>query len=92
MVNQAFAGRYFKNRNPIGGRFGKDGPEHSTDYEIVGVVEDAKYQSGYKPAAADVLPTARAVRKDAERDDGSLERHWQYRACALARIPKIWNR
>jgi macrolide transport system ATP-binding/permease protein len=51
VVNQTFAGRYFKNRNPIGGRFGKDGPEHSTDYEIVGVVEDAKYQSGYQPAA-----------------------------------------
>jgi macrolide transport system ATP-binding/permease protein len=50
VVNQTFAARYFKGRNPIGGHFGKDGPEHSADYEIVGIVEDAKYQSGYTPA------------------------------------------
>jgi predicted permease len=50
VVNQTFAARYFNGRSPIGGHFGKDGPEHSADYEIVGIVEDAKYQSGYTPA------------------------------------------
>jgi predicted permease len=50
VVNQTLAGRYFKNRNPIGRHFGTGGPEHAADYEIVGVVEDAKYQSTYKPA------------------------------------------
>ena len=49
VVNQAFAGRYFKNRNPIGRHFGTDGPEHAPDYEIVGVVEDAKNRSTYQP-------------------------------------------
>lgn len=50
VVNQTFVDLYFKNRNPIGKRFGLEGPEHAADYEIVGVVEDAKYNSTYQPA------------------------------------------
>ena len=52
MVNQTFAGRYCRDRNPIGMRFGTRGPEHAADYEIVGVVEDAKYSNTYLPAYA----------------------------------------
>ena len=52
VVNHTFAGRYCKGRNPIGMRFGTRGPEHAADYEIVGVVEDAKYSSTYLPAYA----------------------------------------
>jgi predicted permease len=38
IVNEAMARRYFKDRNPIGERFGHDAP----DIEIVGVVRDAR--------------------------------------------------
>ncbi len=54
VVNQTFVAWYCKGRIPIGMRFGTDGPEHATDYEIVGIVEDAKYNSTYRPA----YPTA----------------------------------
>ncbi len=50
VVNRTLADRYFKHRNPIGRRFGIGGPEHAADYEIVGIVEDAKYFSTYEPA------------------------------------------
>jgi ABC-type antimicrobial peptide transport system permease subunit len=49
-VNQTFVELYFKNQNPIGRRFGMGGPEHAADYEIAGVVEDAKYVSTHEPA------------------------------------------
>jgi predicted permease len=46
LVNEAFAGRYFGARSPLGGRFGfgKD-PGTKTFIEIVGVIKDAKYSS-----------------------------------------------
>jgi predicted permease len=50
VVRQAFAALYFKNQNPIGKHFGVGGPDHASDYEIVGMVEDAKYNSTYRPA------------------------------------------
>jgi macrolide transport system ATP-binding/permease protein len=40
VVNQAFAKKFFPNEDPIGKRFGMNNP---SDYEIVGIVEDAKY-------------------------------------------------
>jgi predicted permease len=52
VVNQTFVARYCKARDPIGMRFGMNGPEHAADYEIVGVVEDAKYQNTYQPPYA----------------------------------------
>ena len=44
VVNDAFAHRYFPNENAIGHSFGMSDIGHSGDYEIVGIVEDAKYQ------------------------------------------------
>lgn len=41
VVNEAMVRRYFKDRNPIGERFGEDQP----DIEIVGVVRDARVNS-----------------------------------------------
>lgn len=43
VVNQAFARRLFPGVNPIGKRFGMPGDQ--TDYEVVGVVSDAKFRS-----------------------------------------------
>ena len=51
IVNQIFAGRYFPNRNPIGGHFGFAGPGGvaTAGNEIVGIVSDAKYRSLREP-------------------------------------------
>jgi predicted permease len=45
VVNEAFAQRYFRAGDPIGGRYGIDSDDNSTplDIEIVGVVENTKY-------------------------------------------------
>jgi predicted permease len=52
VVNQTFAGRFFPNQDPIGQHFGMGDRSHSGDYEIVGMVEDAKYQDTRGPAYA----------------------------------------
>jgi len=43
VVNETFAARFFPNADPIGRHFGKYDVSHALDYEVVGVVEDAKY-------------------------------------------------
>jgi len=50
LVSQTFVRTFLKDRDPIGARFGADGPDHAAAWEIVGVVEDAKYDSTYRPA------------------------------------------
>jgi predicted permease len=52
VINEAFARRFFANENPIGQHFGMGDASHSGNYEIVGVVEDAKYQDTRGPAYA----------------------------------------
>ena len=54
VINRTFARKFFRNEDPIGQHFGLGGPSHSGDYEIVGIVEDAKYQNAREPA----YPTA----------------------------------
>jgi len=49
VVDQSFARKFFDGANPIGQHFGLSLPGHASDYEIVGVVKDAKYRS---PSAA----------------------------------------
>jgi len=44
VVDELFAQRFFPGADPIGRHFGKYGLEHARDYEIVGVVKDAKYR------------------------------------------------
>ena len=50
VVNQAFAHKAFPNEEPIGKHFSLERGLHSGDFEIVGVVEDAKYQNARRPA------------------------------------------
>jgi predicted permease len=50
VVNQAFARKFFPNLDPIGKHFGMGDPSHSGDFEIVGMVEDTKYQDARRPA------------------------------------------
>ncbi len=52
VVNERFAKKFFKDQDPIGKHFGSDGHGHESDFEIVGVVEDTKYQDTHGPAYA----------------------------------------
>jgi len=52
VINETFARRFFSSGNPIGQHFGMGDARHSGDYEIVGIVEDAKYQDTRGPAYA----------------------------------------
>lgn len=47
IVNQAFAAKFFPGLDPLGRRFGNGGS--ADQYEIVGVVSDAKYRSLREP-------------------------------------------
>jgi predicted permease len=73
VINQTFARRFFPKEDPIGQHFGMDDARHSGDYEIVGIVEDAKYQDTRGPAYATfflpLLQTPSGVR------DGSVYIH-----------------
>jgi len=50
VVNQAFVRKFFSKQDPIGKHFGMGDPSHAGDFEIVGVVEDTKYQDARGPA------------------------------------------
>src|SRR5215471_11719304 len=43
VVNQKFVQKFFPKEDPIGRHFGTSGQESAADYEIVGIVADAKY-------------------------------------------------
>jgi predicted permease len=43
VVNQAFVKKFFPKEDPIGRHFGTQGPDSSRDFEIVGIVANAKY-------------------------------------------------
>lgn len=45
VVNQAFAKRFFGDRNPIGQHFGPDKIKYSATYEIIGVTNDVRYMT-----------------------------------------------
>ena len=52
VVNEAFVKKIFPNEDPMGKHFGKIDPKHAGDYEIVGVVADAKFRSLTQPPQA----------------------------------------
>jgi predicted permease len=77
VVNETFARRFFPNEDPIGQRFGMTDVSHSGDYEIVGIVEDAKYQDTRGPAYATFfLPLLQTPRRESFRGwVGAIELH-----------------
>jgi predicted permease len=52
VVNQTFAQKFYPKGDAIGKHFGLGDASHVSDFEIVGIVEDAKYQSPRKPKHA----------------------------------------
>ena len=65
IVNQAFVKRFFPNEDPLGRHFGMDASKYAGDYEIVGVVHDAKYNNAEKPAnPMFFLPMEQAIHYD----------------------------
>jgi predicted permease len=50
VVNQAFVKKFFLNEDPIGRHFGTFDQKYAADYEIVGIVADAKYTNPRDPA------------------------------------------
>jgi hypothetical protein len=52
VVNEVFARKYFPKGDALGQHFGAAEEKHSGDFEIVGIVEDAKYQDTRGPAYA----------------------------------------
>jgi len=52
VISEAFARKYFPNEEALGQHFGIGDASHSGDYEIVGVVEDAKYIAAREAARA----------------------------------------
>jgi predicted permease len=49
VVNQAFVKKFFPNEDPLGHHFGTFDQKYATDYEIVGIVADAKYNNPREP-------------------------------------------
>ena len=43
VINEAFALKFFPKQDPLGKHFGMGDASHAADYEIVGIVGDAKY-------------------------------------------------
>src|SRR5579863_310341 len=49
VVNQAFVKKFFPKEDPIGRHFGVFDQKYASDFEIVGIVADAKYSSPDEP-------------------------------------------
>jgi predicted permease len=49
VVNQAFVKKFFPSEDPMGHHFGTNGPGSASNYEIVGIVADAKYNNPRDP-------------------------------------------
>ena len=50
VINETFARKYLAHEDPIGRHMGMENASHSGDYEIIGIVEDAKYRDAKAPA------------------------------------------
>jgi len=65
IVNQTFVKRFLGNEDPLGKHFGMNSAKYSHDYEIVGVVRDAKYvDPDQPPRPMFFLPLAQSIHYD----------------------------
>ena len=83
VVNERFAKKFFPNEDPIGKHFGGQ-PEHNTSFEIVGVVEDTKYQDTHGPAYSTYfLPFLQTIHYDNSADNAGATRSQSMRTIEL---------
>ena len=79
VVNESFARRFFGRENAVGRHFGKDGAKFSAEYEIVGVVEDAKYFKAEEPAPPMFfLPLTQRTNYSEDPAENTMETRSQY--------------
>jgi predicted permease len=67
VINEAFAKRFFKDKNPVGEHFGIDRIKYATTFEIVGVAKDMRYLTyDYKDPVRPMfwLPETQTVQYD----------------------------
>jgi putative ABC transport system permease protein len=67
VINEAFAKRFFKDKNPVGEHFGIDKIKYATTFEIVGVAKDMRYMTyDYKDPVRPMfwLPETQTVQYD----------------------------
>jgi putative ABC transport system permease protein len=67
VINEAFAKKFFKDKNPIGEHFGPDKIKYATTFEIVGVTKDMRYMTyDYKDPVRPMywLPETQTVQYD----------------------------
>ena len=63
MIGETTARTLFPAGSPIGKHYGRGGPEHAGDIEVIGVVKDVKYNSlDEEPQPGDYLPYSQNVR------------------------------
>jgi predicted permease len=62
VISEALALKLFPGVSPLGRRFGRGGPEHSEDIEVIGIVKDAKYGDLMeKPKSMAYYPYSQAI-------------------------------
>jgi predicted permease len=72
VVNEAFVREFLPGQDPIGQHFGIGDARNSGDYEIVGIVEDSKYQDARVPAYAMAFMPMLQSPPGAPVNDGSI--------------------
>jgi len=75
VINETFARKFFHNEDPLGQHLGLGDASRSGDYEVIGVVEDAKYQDTRGPAYATVFLPLLQTPADASSHDSSVYIH-----------------
>lgn len=75
VVNEAFVKKMLPGLDPLGQHFGKADASHAGDYEIIGVVADAKYFNPAQPARPMfVVPLTQTVRYKQASDEITEQR------------------
>ncbi len=63
VISETMARTMFPKGSPIGHRYGRIGPEHANDIEVIGVVKDAKFEALQEdPQTVDYYPYSQQVR------------------------------
>ena len=85
VINQTMVRRYFADRNPIGQHIGKWNWDGRREYEVVGVVGDAKYMS----LREDVPPTAYLYIPQSPRIPGDVTFEVESAISSAAVVPEV---